>query len=167
MKEELTFRSLFERDWSMVSEIYSDGLDTGNASFETNIPSWEDWDNRHLKSCRIIAEINGQVVGWSALSPISSRCIYGGVAELSVYVSAEFRRKKIGTKLLECLIKESEDNGIWTLQAGVFPENKASLELHKRLDFREIGFQEKIGKLNGVWRDILLLERRSENIGIE
>ncbi|BDD03972.1 GNAT family N-acetyltransferase [Aureibacter tunicatorum] len=166
MNDKLIFRKLEKSDWEKVSQIYSEGLDTGNATFETNIPSWESWNNSHLNDCRHVAEINGKVAGWSALSPVSSRCVYGGVAEVSVYVSSEFEGQKIGTRLLEKLIKESEAIGIWTLQAGIFPENLGSLKIHKRLDFREVGFREKIGQLNGVWRDTVLLERRSKKIGI-
>jgi phosphinothricin acetyltransferase len=162
----LIFRKLNQSDWEQVSKIYSEGLDTGNATFETNVPNWNDWNNGHLSDCRIVAEKGERVVGWSALSPVSSRCVYGGVAEVSVYVSSEHKGKKVGTRLLERLIKESEDIGIWTLQAGIFPENKGSIIIHKRLNFREVGFREKIGKLNDIWRDTILLERRSKKIGI-
>ena len=162
----LIFRKLTFSDWEEVSKIYSEGLDTGNATFETNVPDWNDWDNGHLSDGRIVAEKDGKVVGWSALSPVSSRCVYGGVAEVSVYVSSEYKGQKIGTRLLERLIKDSEDMGIWTLQAGIFPENKGSIIIHKKLNFREVGFREKIGKLNGIWRDTILLERRSKKTGI-
>ena len=167
MEEKLTFRNLKETDWEQVSQIYQEGLDTGNATFESNLPSWNEWNNGHLKKCRIIAEIKNKIVGWSALSPVSSRCVYGGVAEVSVYVSTKFSGKKIGTKLLERLITESENNEIWTLQAGIFPENKGSLTLHERLGFRKVGYREKIGKMNGVWRNTILLERRSNITGME
>ena len=142
MTERLTFRKLIKSDWNQVSKIYSEGLETGNATFETSIPNWNEWNKTHLKDCRIISEIDNKIVGWSALSPVSSRCVYGGVAEVSVYVSPKFKGQKIGTKLLEKLIIESENIGIWTLQAGVFPENKGSIIIHKRHDFREIGFRE-------------------------
>jgi len=165
--ETLNFRKLNKSDWKQVSKIYSEGLDTGNATFETNVPNWNDWNNGHLSDCRIVAEKDKKIVGWCALSPVSSRCVYGGVAEVSVYVTKEFTGQKIGTKLLEQLISESENIGIWTLQAGIFPENKGSIKIHKKLNFREIGFREKIGKLNGVWRDTILLERRSKKIGTE
>ncbi len=167
MEEKLTFRNLKETDWEQVSQIYQEGLDTGNATFESNLPSWNEWNNGHLKKCRIIAEIKNKIVGWSALSPVSSRCVYGGVAEVSVYVSTKFSGKKIGTKLLERLITESENNEIWTLQAGIFPENKGSLTIHERLGFRKVGYREKIGKMNGVWRNTILLERRSNITGME
>ena len=167
MEEKLTFRNLKETDREQVSQIYQEGLDTGNATFESNLPSWNEWNNGHLKKCRIIAEIKNKIVGWSALSPVSSRCVYGGVAEVSVYVSTKFSGKKIGTKLLERLITESENNEIWTLQAGIFPENKGSLTIHERLGFRKVGYREKIGKMNGVWRNTILLERRSNITGME
>ena len=167
MKEELIFRELKDTDWEEVSKIYQDGLDTGNATFETNVPNWNDWNNGHLKVCRIIAEINSKIVGWSALSPVSSRCVYGGVAEVSVYVSKRFMGQKIGTNLLEKLIIESEKHGIWTLQSGIFPENKGSIIIHEKLGFRKIGYREKIGKMNGTWRNTTLLERRSDKVGVE
>jgi phosphinothricin acetyltransferase len=166
MTENLIFRELKETDWKSVSRIYQEGLDTGHATFETSIPSWQDWNSGHIKECRIIAEIDNTVVGWTALSPVSSRCVYEGVAEVSVYISPKYSRQKIGSKLLKRLIEESETNGIWTLQAGIFPENKGSIIIHERLGFRKVGYREKIGKMNGVWRDNLLLERRSDVIGI-
>lgn len=167
MNEKLIFRNLKKADWKQVSEIYQEGLNTGNASFETNVPNWSEWNNGHLKDCRVIAEINSRIVGWSALSTVSSRCVYGGVTEVSIYVSSNFSGQKIGTKLLERLIAESENKGIWTLQAGIFPENKGSILIHERLGFRKVGYREKIGKMKGVWRDTILLERRSNKIGIE
>ena len=167
MNEKLSFRKLKRTDWEQVSKIYKEGLDTGNATFETNVPNWNDWNNGHISDCRIIVEIENKIVGWSALSPVSSRCVYGGVAEVSVYVSTKFSGQKIGTKLLERLIAESENYGIWTLQAGIFAENKGSIIIHERLGFRKIGYREKIGKMNGSWRDTTLLERRSDKIGVE
>jgi phosphinothricin acetyltransferase len=167
MNGKLNFRKLKKTDWEQVSKIYKEGLDTGNATFETNVPNWNDWNNGHINDCRIIVEIENKIVGWSALSPISSRCVYGGVAEVSVYVSTKFSGQKIGTKLLERLIVESENYGIWTLQAAIFAENKGSIIIHKRLGFRKIGYREKIGKLNGIWRDTTLLERRSDKVGVE
>ena len=167
MTVKLLFRDLMEEDWKQVSKIYQEGLDTRNATFESNIPSWEEWNSGHIKECRIIAEIKNKVVGWAALSPVSSRCVYGGVAEVSVYVSSKYSGQSIGTKLLERLVSESEKNGIWTLQAGIFPENKGSIKIHERIGFRKIGYREKIGKMNGVWRNTVLLEKRSECVGIE
>ena len=163
--QKIKFRKLEEKDWTHVSEIYKQGLDTENATFQLEVPSWSDWNNGHLISCRIIAEIDTKIIGWAALSPVSSRCVYGGVAEVSVYVSNDFSGQQIGTKLLNKLILESEENGIWTLQSSIFPENKASLKIHKKLGFREVGYREKIGKMKGVWRDTILLERRSSKIG--
>jgi phosphinothricin acetyltransferase len=167
MNEKLRFRELNKTDWEPVSKIYQEGLDTGDATFELSISDWDEWNSGHIKECRIIAEIDAKIVGWAALTPISSRCVYGGVAEVSVYVSAKFSGQKIGTKLLERLITESESNGIWTLQAGIFPENKGSIIIHERLGFRKVGYREKIGKMNGIWRDTTLLERRSDKIGVE
>lgn len=163
----MKFRKLEKQDWSQVSMIYQQGLDTENATFELDIPNWTDWNNGHLLTCRFVAELDNKIIGWSALSLVSSRCVYGGVAEVSVYVANDFYGQKIGTKLLDKLIKESEKNGIWTLQAGIFPENKGSLRIHEKFGFRKVGFREKIGKLKGIWRDTILLERRSNKIGIE
>lgn len=163
----MDFRKLEKKDWNQVSEIYKQGIETKNATFQLEIPNWIDWDNAHLQSCRIVAEINNTIVGWFALSPVSSRCVYGGVAEVSVYVANDFSGQQIGTKLLEKLILESEKNGIWTLQSGIFPENIGSLKIHKKLGFREVGYRERIGKMEGVWRNTILLERRSNKIGME
>ncbi|MBT8385636.1 MAG: GNAT family N-acetyltransferase, partial [Bacteroidia bacterium] len=150
------------KDWDKVSRIYQIGIDTGIATFEKEIPTWNTWDTAHIKSCRLIAENDHKIVGWAALSPVSGRCVYGGVAEVSVYVDTSYNNKGIGTRLLQELIKKSEKNGIWTLQSGIFPENKASIQLHKKLGFREIGFREKIGKKDGVWYDNVILEKRSK-----
>ncbi len=164
---ELVIRNMEIKDWGTVSRIYRLGIDTGIATFEKVIPSWNTWDKAHLKSCRLIAENDNKIVGWAALSPVSGRCVYGGVAEVSVYVDINYNNKGIGTRLLQELIKHSEMNGIWTLQSGIFPENKASIQLHKKLGFREIGFREKIGKKDGVWYDNVILEKRSKKIGID
>lgn len=150
--------------WTDVSKIYKDGIETGMATFEKEVPGWEQWDTHHLKICRIIATINKKIVGWAALSPVSSRCVYGGVGELSVYVANGFHGNQIGQKLLRRLILESEENGLWTIQSGVFPENIASIKLHEKVGFRKIGYREKIGKMNGIWKDNILLERRSKLI---
>ncbi len=160
---EIVFRKLKKKDWEQVAEIYKQGIATGNATFEQDVPGWEDWDQGHLKNSRIVAEYDSYILGWAALSSISSRCVYGGVAEVSVYVSTNFYKKQIGTRLLERLIKDSEINGIWTLQAGIFPENKGSLRIHEKLGFRVVGYRERIGKMNGVWRNTILLERRSNS----
>lgn len=169
MMEELTFsvRNMENRDWNVVAEIYKQGIETGNATFQQEVPVWEEWDKGHLSSCRLVAETRNEVAGWAALSPVSSRCVYAGVAEVSVYVSTKFRGHKIGSFLLKKLIEESEANNIWTLQAGIFPENTPSIKIHEQYGFRGVGYREKIGNMNGVWRDTLLFERRSAKTGID
>ena len=147
-------------DWPAVRAIYLEGIATGNATFETEAPDWPAWDGGHLPHSRLVAR-DGDVLGWAALSPVSSRCVYGGVAEVSIYVAAHARGRGVGRALLESLIAESEPRGIWTLQAGVFPENTASVELHLRCGFRMVGRRERIGQLRGAWRDTVLLERRA------
>jgi len=162
-----TIEQMSPSDWGQVRAIYLEGIATGYATFETEAPSWEAWNSSHLPFARLVAHFSNRVIGWAALSPVSQRCVYGGVAEVSVYVSQTQRHSGIGRQLLSALISESERNGIWTLQAGMFPENAGSLALHQRSGFREVGRRERIGKLNGVWRDTILLERRSSLIGIE
>jgi L-amino acid N-acyltransferase YncA len=158
---EIRVRNLRSTDWLEVARIYEDGIRTGNATFETGVPSWEEWDTSHTEH-RLIAELEGETAGWAALAPVSDRCCYSGVAENSVYVAAWARGRGVGRELLEELIRCSEAAGIWTLQAGIFPENKASLRLHLVCGFRLVGVRERLGELNGIWRDVLLLERRSE-----
>lgn len=148
-------------DWEQVRSIYLEGLRSGNSTFETGAPSWEQWDEGHLKFARLVMRDGDQIVGWAALSPVSKRNVYRGVAELTVYVSEIFQGQGIGRALLEALIEVSERNGIWTLQASIFPENTASVKLHLRCGFREVGRRERIAMLNGTWRDTLLFERRS------
>ena len=152
-------------DWPQVKEIYLEGIATGHATFETDAPSWEVWDDAHLGFARLVARDGQKISGWAALSPVSRREAYAGVAEVSVYVAANDRNAGVGRALLEALITESEKNGIWMLQAVVFPENAATIALHLRCGFREVGRRERIGKLNGQWRDTILLERRSPLIG--
>jgi phosphinothricin acetyltransferase len=152
-------------DWEQVRAIYLEGIATGHATFETGAPEWEKWDAGHLPKMRLVARDGDEVLGWAALSPVSDRCVYGGVAEVSVYVGARGRGQGVGHALLEALVEASERSGIWTLQAGVFPENAASVKLHLSCGFREVGRRERIGKMNGVWRDTLLLERRSKSVG--
>ncbi len=154
-------------DWPRVREIYLEGIATGHATFEVTAPSWEDWDAGHLPFARLVARRGEEIAGWAAVSPVSQRCVYGGVAEVSVYVSSASRGAGVGHALLRALIEASEQNGIWTLQAGIFPENSASIRLHLACGFREVGRRERIGKLNGVWRDTILLERRSRTIGTD
>ena len=148
-------------DWDQVRAIYLEGIATGQATFETDTPSHKRWESSHLPFARLVVRDGDIVKGWAALSPVSSRSAYAGVAETSVYVGELHRGNGIGRGLLESLIRESEKNGIWTLQAVMFPENNASIGLHKHLGFREVGRRERIASLNGVWRDTLLLERRS------
>jgi L-amino acid N-acyltransferase YncA len=152
-------------NWEEVCEIYLQGIAGGQATFETDAPSWENWDANHLGFARLLAREDGEIIGWAALSPVSSRRAYAGVAETSVYVASDRRGTGVGRQLLEALISESEQNGIWTLQAVMFPENTASVALHRACGFREVGQRERISKLNGVWRDTILLERRSTRIG--
>ena len=150
-----------EGDWPAVKAIYEEGITTGQATFETKAPPWETWNADHLAAGRLVARNRGQVVGWAALSPVSGRCVYAGVAEVSVYVAEKVRGQGIGTALLQALIIDSEEAGIWTLEAGIFPENRASLALHKACGFRQVGYRERLGQLNGLWRDVILMERRS------
>lgn len=152
---------LTERHFNQVKEIYLEGISTGNATFETEAPEWEKWDGSHSKECRLVAEHGGVVFGWAALSPVSGRCVYAGVADVSIYVAGAHKGKGIGTALLRSIIELSEQHGFWTLQAGIFPENTSSLKLHEKAGFRRIGVREKIGKMNGFWRDVVFLERRS------
>ena len=151
-------------EWEQVRAIYVEGLREGNSTFETQAPSWEAWDEAHLKSPRLVMRADDKVLGWAALSPVSRRSVYSGVAELTIYVTESERGKGIGRALLEQLIEESEQAGIWTLQASIFPENVASIELHLKCGFREVGRRESIAKLNGVWRDTILFERRSKRV---
>jgi phosphinothricin acetyltransferase len=151
-----------KRHWDAVRAIFAQGIATGNATFETTVPSLQDWDARHLSSCRLVAIREGEVVGWAALSPVSVRQVYRGVAEVSVYIAEHARGAKIGSALLKALIAESERNGIWTLQAGIFSENTASIRLHEKLGFRIVGTRERIGCFHGRWRDTVLMERRSK-----
>jgi phosphinothricin acetyltransferase len=147
--------------WPSVREIYLEGINTSNATFEIDAPSWEKFDESHHQFGRLVAQQDEQLLGWAALSPVSRRAVYAGVAEVSVYVAASARGRGCGRALLNLLIEESERNRIWTLQAGIFPENIPSLELHKSSGFRVVGVRERIGQMNGVWRDTVLLERRS------
>jgi L-amino acid N-acyltransferase YncA len=152
-------------DWEQVRAIYQEGIATGDATFETEAPDWPTWNAGHLPGARLIARGDAGLLGWAALAPVSGRCVYAGVAEVSIYVAASCRGQGVGRALLDALVAESEWMGIWTLQAGTFPENKASLALHYRCGFRLVGRREHLGKLHGTWRDVLLLERRSRIIG--
>jgi phosphinothricin acetyltransferase len=165
MNEKFSIDNMEAQDWTAVRSIYLEGIATNNATFETNVPEWEVWDSAHLSACRLVAREEGTVVGWAALSRVSARAVYAGVAEVSVYVASSIQGRGIGGELLRRLIAEAESEGIWTLQAGIFPENTASIKLHRRAGFREVGRREKIGKLKNVWRDVVLLERRSKVVG--
>lgn len=163
---------LVPADAEEVLRIYGEGIATGNSTFEAQAPSWDKWDQGHLPSPRLVARQASRLLGWAALSPVSGRCVYSGVAEVSIYVAAEARGRGVGKKLLLGLIAASEAQGIWTLQAGIFPENAASLALVKSCGFRAIGLRERLGRMSfgplaGTWRDVVLLERRSKTVGVE
>jgi L-amino acid N-acyltransferase YncA len=156
--------ALLPERWPQVARIYAEGIATGDATFETEVPSWGDWDRTHLADHRLLAEAAGEAAGWAALAPVSGRCVYGGVAEVSVYVAAAARGRGVGAALLAALVASSEAGGVWTLQAGIFPENVASLRLHERAGFRVVGVRERLGTLHGRWRDVVLMERRSPTV---
>lgn len=160
-------RALKASDDDAVRSIYLEGIATGNATFETVAPNWQEWDAAHLKHSRIVMVAGKVIAGWAALSPVSKREVYRGVAEVSVYVAAEYRGKGIGDQLLEALVAESEKNGIWTLTASIFAENAASLKLHEKHGFKMLGRRTRIAKLHGIWRDTLFLERRSAVTGTD
>lgn len=161
-----TFRRLTPTDWPAVRQIYAEGIATGDATFEQQAPEWDEWDAGKLAHPRLVADVDGAVVGWAALSPTSKRHVYRGVAEVSVYVAASARGRGVGRALLAALVETSEAAGIWTLQAGIFPENVASVHLHQQAGFHVVGRRERIGQMHGVWRDVLLMERRSKSVGI-
>ncbi|CAM3456728.1 GNAT family N-acetyltransferase [Zobellia roscoffensis] len=163
----IELRPMLPEDWPFVSKIYAEGMATGYATFENKTPSYDAWNNSHIANCRIMAFEEDQCLGWAALSPVSSRCVYGGVGEVSIYISTEARGKGVGSKLMQALITQSEENGLWTLQSGVFPENTGSIKLHEKMGFRRIGKRERIGKRDGVWKDNVLFERRSKVVGID
>ncbi|HEX5879171.1 MAG TPA: GNAT family N-acetyltransferase [Actinomycetota bacterium] len=160
-----TIQPLTADHWPAVRAIYEQGIASGDATFETAAPTWEAWDGGHLAGHRLVAAAGGRVVGWAALSPVSERCAYAGVAEASVYVAADAAGHGVGRALLERLVAGAEAAGIWTVQAGIFPENQASLALHRRCGFRTVGVRERLGKLGGRWRDVVLVERRSPLVG--
>ena len=164
----ISIRSMEKQDWPSVSAIYQEGMDTNLATFQTQCPPYEAWDAGHLKGCRLVAvDPDGAVAGWAALSPVSSRCVYAGVAEISIYIAMVQRGKGIGTALLDALASASEKEGIWTLQSGIMADNAASIRLHEKNGYRMIGYREKVGcDRNGVWRDTVLMERRSRVVGV-
>ena len=157
---------LTPEDWPSVREIYREGIATGEATFETSAPDWETWDAKHLACCRLLARSGDEAIGWAALGAVSTRAVYAGVAEVSVYVAARARGRGVGFLLLSALVAASEENGIWTLQAGIFPENRASIALHRSAGFRVVGTRERIGCMDGRWRDTVLMERRSAIVGV-
>jgi len=162
----ITIEKMQAADWEQVKRIYEEGVQTGNATFQTSMPDWDEWNKSHLEHSRIVVKENENLLGWAALTPVSGRCVYAGVAEVSVYVSANARGRGIGRQLLQKLVTESEANLLWTLQAGIFPENVLSIKIHEACGFRIVGKRERIGKMNGNWRDTVLLERRSNTTGI-
>jgi L-amino acid N-acyltransferase YncA len=159
--------SLLTQDWEFVRAIYLEGIATGQATFETEAPDWERWDAGHLPQCRIVARSGDGILGWAALSLVSRREVYAGVAEVSVYVAASARSFGVGGALMRALIETSEQQGVWTLQSSIFPENHASVALHLKHGFREVGRRERIARHNGVWRDTVVLERRSRVAGVD
>ena len=162
----VTFRPMVPDDWPAVAEIYRQGIESGNATFETEVPDWESWDAARHPECRMIAELDGEVAGYAGLSPVSSRCVYGGVCEVMIYVAASVRGRGLGGRLLQRLVRETEDLGIWTLQAGIFPENEASIRIFEKAGFRILGTHERLGRFHdGRWRDVVLMERRSAVAG--
>jgi phosphinothricin acetyltransferase len=158
---------LTQEHWAAVQEIYRAGIASGNATFETEVPEWEQWDAKHLQFARLVILVDAEVKGWAALSPVSTRRVYRGVAENSVYVAPDAQGLGLGRLLLNRLINESEMNGVWTLQNSIFPENVASLNLHRSFGFREVGRRERIAQLDGVWRDTIFMERRSTVAGTD
>jgi phosphinothricin acetyltransferase len=166
----ITIRPMTPDDWPAVERIYAEGIATGNATFEAEPPSWNDFDREKVRNPRLVAADEGEVVGWAAAGRTSSRCVYEGVLEHSVYVSETARGRGIGKHLLAAFLDESEAAGIWTVQSGVFPENQSSLALHHQFGFRDVGTRQRVGKMTygpyaGQWRDVILIERRSESIG--
>jgi L-amino acid N-acyltransferase YncA len=166
-KPAVTVRAMRAEDWPSVAEIYAQGIAGGDATFETDVPTWDRWDAAHLPDHRLVAELDGAVVGWTAVSPVSGRCVYAGVVEHSVYVAEAARGRGIGGRLLTALAESTERAGIWTIQTGIFPENEPSLALHRAAGFRVLGVRERPGQLHGRWRDVVLLERRSRVAGTE
>lgn len=159
-------REMLPDDWPDVARIYSEGIATGDATFETSVPKWEAWDAAHLTECRLVFELDGHLVAWAALNPVSRRPVYRGVAEHSIYVDSRARSRGVGAELLAALIEASEEAGFWTLQTSIFPENEASIALHTRAGFRVVGVRTRIGSHHGRWRDVVMMERRSVIAGV-
>jgi len=165
---DVIIRSINKNDWPSVSEIYRQGIETGKATFQSDIPAYSEWDAAHIQECRFVAVLGGRVVGWTALSKVSSRCVYHGVAEVSIYIAAEARGMGIGKLLMNQLILESEKSGFWLLQSGIMEDNETSIGLHETCGFRKVGYRERIGRDNhGKWRSTVLMERRSAITGID
>lgn len=161
-------RSMVKEDWQEVSNIYLEGIKTRKATFQSIVPLWEEWSNSHIENCSIVAYIEDEIIGWAALSKVSNRCVYVGVSEVSVYIKSTYKKLGVGVDLLNNLIDISEQYGIWSLQSTIIEENLGSIKLHKKVGFREIGFKEKIAKMNsGKWHNVILMERRSKKIGID
>lgn len=165
---EISIRPMIEADWPAVAKIYGQGIATGKATFQSEIPAYSDWNSSHITECRFVAESSGSIAGWAALSKTSSRCVYGGVAEVSIYIAESCRKKGVGETLFNYLISESEKAGYWTLQSGIMENNEASIRLHEKCGFRKIGFRERIARdVTGKWRNTVLMERRSKVTGID
>ncbi|MGE4595145.1 MAG: N-acetyltransferase family protein [Gammaproteobacteria bacterium] len=162
----IKIRPFVKSDFPSVKDIYQQGIDSGDATFQEQAKDYDDWNESLLPNCRLVAENNGQAIGWAALSSASNRCVYSGIAEVSVYVSSNSQGSGVGNSLLDALIKASEEEGIWTLQAGIFPENKVSIHIHSKHGFKMLGIREKLGQMNGIWRDIVFMERRSKVVGL-
>ena len=162
----ITIRPFVKSDFPSVKDIYQQGIDSGEATFQEQAKDYDVWNESLLPSWRLVAESNRQIIGWAALSSASNRCVYSGIAEVSVYVSSNSQGLGVGNSLLKALIKASEEEGIWTLQAGIFPENKASIHIHSKNGFKVLGIREKLGQMNGIWRDIVFMERRSKVVGL-
>ncbi|WP_277585220.1 GNAT family N-acetyltransferase [Psychrobacillus antarcticus] len=167
MNQDITINEMIPTDWNRVREIFIEGIRTANATFRTEAPDWDEWNKDHLAICRFVAKHDGGVVGWVALTPTSSMLAYSGVVEVSIYLTSSAAGKGVGSRLLQQVIDSSEQNKIWTIQALIFPENVASINLHKKFDFEVVGTRKKMGKLHGAWRDVVLLERRSNRVGVE
>lgn len=163
--DDLVIAPMLAEDWPAVRAIYEEGIATGNATFETGAPAWADWDAKHRPDCRLVARLAGKIGGWTALSPVSSRAVYAGVVEESIYIAENSQGRGIGKRLLQAVIAESEQAGLWMIQTSIFPENIASIALHRACGFREVGYRERIAQRDGVWRNTIFLERRSRVVG--
>jgi L-amino acid N-acyltransferase YncA len=158
--------ALLPEHWPGVKTIYEQGIATGQATFQTDSPTWEQWNASHLPHSRLVALRDNTVIGWAALTPVSGRCVYAGVAEVSVYIAPGYRGQKVGQTLLRALINSSEQHNLWTLQSSIFPENEASVHIHEKCGFRLVGYRDKIGQQHGIWRNTVILERRSTTVGV-